>query len=391
LYKIMAKTCIKTGGAALAASLLFAAAPSIAQEAAPAPTPVAPGMVRVALKFVRTPGEPPTQPLRLVPESCGVCVQGEDPNFAHENPLETIVELDIPKGRYLEPAFDGAPGAFRRVILQTGDLPFYTDSGRIRVQLPPLEADAVESSEVATQITGDGYVLRFEHADPARRAGAYSNVFPALQRRAANTLEFSLREAVLELGLGAQVKREELGIIEIMGFDTNDPHGHLDAPPHVHMHLRWPYNIGTQIGHFYLTPTGRLSINRVGVTGYHLPERTFGPSQPFATLSPKGTIAYAVTITADGGLAIGTRDGRACTLEPTGAGFDAGAQVVCDQHPPVVVHVDDDLAHGRIVVDTGAMVEVFHYDRDTGALTSPSLRPAEEASGIIPTFHLETP
>jgi hypothetical protein len=387
----MAKTSIKTGGAALVASLFLATAPSHAQEAAPEPAPVPAGMVRVTLKFVRTAGGPPAQPLRLVPESCGVCVQGREPNFARENPLETIVELDIPKGRYLEPAFDGAPGAFRRVILQTGDVPFQTDAGRIRVQLPPLEGDAVESGEVATQIAGEGYVLRFEHADPARRAGAYANAFPSLERRAANTLEFSLREAVRELGLGVQVKREELGIIEIMGFDTNNPHGHLDAPPHIHMHLRWPYNIGTQIGHIYLTPTGRLSIDRVGITGYRLPERTFGPGEIFTTLSPKGTIAYTLTITADGGLRIGTRDGRACTLEPTDAGFNVGAQVTCDQRPPVAVHVDDDLARGRIEVRTDALVEVFHYDRDTGALTSPSQRPPEEASGVVPTFHLETP
>jgi hypothetical protein len=387
----MIRLSTKTGGVALAASVLLAAAPAVAQEAAPEPTPAPPGMVRITLKFVRTAGGPPTQPLRLVPESCGVCVQGSDANFARENALETIVELDIPKGRHLEPAFDGAPGAFRRAILQTGDAPFQVDAGRIRVQLPPLEADAVEAGEVATHIIGEGYVLRFEHADPARRAGAYSMAIPALQRRAANTLEFALREAVLELGLGEQVKREELGVIEIMGFDTNDPHGHLDAPPHVHMHLRWPYNIGTQIGHFYLTDKGRLAENRVGVTGFHLPVRTFRPGEVFATLSPKGTFAYTQTITADGGLRIGAGDGRTCTLEPAGAGFDAGAQVICDQHPSVIIQADDDLSRGRLEVHTGALVEVFHYDRDTGALTSPSLRPPEEASGVVPTFHLQTP
>ena len=387
----MIRTSIASASVGLAASLLLAAAAARGQEAAPTPVAAAPGMVRITLKFVRAAGGPPTQPLRLIPESCGVCVQGADPNFARENALETIVELDIPKSRYLEAAFDGAAAAFRRVILQTADLPFSVEGGRLRVQLPPLEEDAVESGEVATHVTGDGYVLRFEHADPIRRAGAYADVFPTLQRSAANALEFALREAVLELGLGEQVKQEELGVIEIMGFDTNDPHGHLDAPPHIHMHLRWPYNIGTQIGHFYLTPTGRLAIDKVGITGYHLPDRTFGPGQVFATLSPKGTIAYTQTLTADGGLRIGARDGRACTLEPAGGGFDAGAQVSCDGHPPVVIHVEDDLARGRIEVRTGPLVEVFHYDRDTGALTSPSLRPPEEASGVVPTFHLQAP
>jgi hypothetical protein len=387
----MAKTSITMGGAGLAASLLFAAAPSLAQEAAPEPTPAAPGFVRIALKFVRTPSGPPTQPLRLVPESCGVCIQGSDPNFARENRLETIVELDVPKGRYLEPTFEAPAGAFRRVILQTGDVPFSEKDGRLHVELPPLEADALEAGEVATHLVGAGYVLRFEHADPIRRAGAYDASFPALQRQAANALEFALRETVIELGLGERVQREQLGVIEIMGFDTNDPHGHLDAPPHVHMHLRWPYNTGTQIGHFYLTDLGRLSLNRVGVTGYHLPSRTFGPGEAFATLSPKGTVAYTQTITADGGLRIGDADGRACTIEPSGAGFDNGALVRCEQHAPITIQVVDDLAQGRLEVRTGAMVEVFHYDRDTGALTSPAVSPPEEPSGVVPTFHLDAP
>ncbi len=35
-------------------------------------------------------------------------------------------------------------------------------------------------------------VLRFEHADPARRAGDYATgLFPTVQRAAANVLEFA--------------------------------------------------------------------------------------------------------------------------------------------------------------------------------------------------------
>jgi hypothetical protein len=152
-----------------------------------------------------------------------------------------------------------------------------------------------------------------------------------------------------------------------------------------------PYNTGTQIGHFYLTDVGRLSLNRVGVTGYRLPPRTFGPGEAFTTLSPKGSAAYTQTVTADGGLRIGDVDGRACTIEPSGAGFDSGALVTCDRHAPVTIQVADDLAQGRLEVRTGARVEVFHYDRDTGALTSPAVGPPEEASGVVPTFHLDAP
>jgi hypothetical protein len=54
-----------------------------------------------------------------------------------------------------------------------------------------------------------------------------------------------------------------------------------------------------------------------------------------------------------------------------------------------VIHVEDDLARGRLQVRTGDLVEVLHYDPDTGALTSPSVLPPEEASGVIPTYHLD--
>jgi hypothetical protein len=275
---------------------------------------------------------------------------------------------------------------FEGAILQTGDVPMRAEGGRLTLDLPPLTQDAVESGEIATHIAGPGYVLRFEHADPARAAGAYAKIFPALQRQAANALE-----AVIELGLGEQEQREEWGVIEIMGFDTNDPHGHLDAPSHVHMHLRWPYNVGTQIGHFYISETGRLSVNHVGITGYHLPSRTFGPGEPFTTLSPKGVTAYTQTITTDGGLRLAAVEGRACQISPIGVGFQDGAQVACDGRVPVDIHVEDDLAQGRIEARTGPIREVFHYDRDTGTLTSPAARPPEEASGVVPTFHLTMP
>ena len=65
------------------------------------------------------------------------------------------------------------------------------------VALPPVPADAVTAGEVATHIVEPGMVLRFEHADPARRAGDYAGGrFPAVERAAAELLHNPLIERI---------------------------------------------------------------------------------------------------------------------------------------------------------------------------------------------------
>ena len=272
----------------------------------------------------------------------------------------------------------------RRVLLSGGEVPFRTRPDGVTVQLPPIATDAITAAEVATHIAEPGMVLRFEHADPARRAGAYATgPFPVLQRRAADTLEFAQREVVRRLGLGEEVERARLGRIQIMGFDTNAPHGHVDAPPHVHMHLRWPQDTGTQIGHYYLGPDGLLTGNTVGVKGLDAPERRFGRDERFTTIGPNGRAVYSHRITPEGWLEIARPDGRSCLIRPDGvAGFQSGALVACDGDAPTRIAVNDDPA-GVLTVRTGPVVEVFRYDPDTGALLSPTTVPAPPPSVFV--------
>jgi hypothetical protein len=340
------------------------------------------GRVRVVLKFVKRGAG---AGIRFDPASCAACSPVTDANWNADNDRETVIALSVPRIRTLELGFDHGVGNIRRVILEGGDVPFRREGNRLVVALPPVAVEAITAAEVATHIVEAGMVLRFEHADPARRAGDYAQGgFPIVQRAAANVLEFAQREVVRELGLGEWVEREHLGRIQIMGFDTNAPHDHRDAPPHMHMHLRWPGNTGTQIGHYYIGEDGLLSHNIVGVKGLGAPQRRFDRDQPFTTVALDGRAVYTHRITPEGWLELGRADAVPCLIRPLGnGGFASGASVACPGVPPHRITVADDLAAGVLTVDTDAIREVFRYDRDTGALLSPSSVPVPPPSVFI--------
>ncbi|WP_207893462.1 hypothetical protein [Sphingomonas sp. PP-CE-1G-424] len=338
--------------------------------------------VRVVLKFVKRAAG---AGVRFDPATCAACSPITDANWNADNDRETVIALWIPRMRTLELGFDHGAANVRRVILEGGDVPFNREGNRLTVAMPPVAAEAVTAAEVATHIVEPGMVLRFEHADPARRAGVYAQgLFPAVQRAAANALEFAQREVVRELGLGEWVERNHLGRIQIMGFDTNAPHDHRDAPPHIHMHLRWPDNTGTQIGHYYIGEDGLLSHNVVGVKGSGAPQHRFGRGQPFTTVAPDGRAIYTHRITPEGWLELGRAGAAPCVIRPSGnGGFAAGASVACPGMAPRRIAVADDLAAGVLTVDTDTVREVFRYDRDTGALLSPSAVPVPPPSVFV--------
>lgn len=343
-----------------------------------------PDTVQVVVKFVKR-GSPDRPVARFDPASCPACTPIATPLFNAENARETVIALDVPRRRSLELAFIGAPAAVRRVIVEGGDIPFRAEAGRTIVQLPPLDSDAITAAEVATHIVEPGMVLRFEHADPARRAGDYvTGTFPDTQRRAANVLEFAQREVMRETGLGEEAERRHLGRIQIMGFDTNAPHAHVDSPPHMHMHLRWPANTGTQIGHYYIGADGLLSHNIAGVRGLAT-SRRYERGQPFTTIAPNGQALYTHRITAEGWLQLGRAGEPPCLIRPIGAdGFDAGATVACPGQAARRIAVRVDIAHGILTVDTDAIQEVFRYDPDTGRLASPTAAPPSGPSVFTP-------
>ncbi len=344
--------------------------------------------VMVLLKFLPEPGYAADGKVEFDPESCRACVQLHDPAFERFNTRETVLQLEVPKARSLELTFEISPRQSQRVIVNDADLPVRRERTRLRVSLPPFYEDAIWAPALETDLVEPGMVLRVEHADLARRAGAYTEGrFPVLERQAADNLTFAMREVIRRLGLGERVAREETGLIMVMGFDTNFPAGHTDAPPHVHMHLRWPNNVGSQIAHYYFDERGLLTENKVGVRALGLPQRRFGPGETFATIDNRGQAIYAHTITAEGYLRIDRPDdGASCLLSPAGEGFSEGVRLDCGPLGRVEIDVSNDLAQGLIVARTGEIEERFRYDTGTGGLISPSAAPPAPASARNPEY-----
>ncbi|WP_298284516.1 hypothetical protein [Novosphingobium sp.] len=342
--------------------------------------------VMVLIKFLPQPGKDAGSKVAFVPESCRACTQLHDPAFERFNIRESVIQLRVPRGRFLELAFTAGNADAARAFVNDQELALTRTGGRITLDLPPLAEDAVWAGAFATEIVETGVTLRLEHGDPVRRAGAYaSGDFPFVERRAADNLTFAQREAIRRLGLGDYVAREKIGQIMLMGFDTNFPAAHTDAPPHVHMHLRWANNIGTQISHFYIAPDGLLTVNKVGIRGFNAPGQTLGRGQALTTIDRMGRAVYTHTITAQGALTITGPDGKAtCTLLPAGAGFHLGVRLACGSFPAVTIRVEDDMTAGIITVMTGPLREVLRYDPQSGNLLSVNQPVSSPASTLNP-------
>jgi hypothetical protein len=333
--------------------------------------------VLIVLKFLPAAVRPDPAPLPVFqPASCPACSVVHDAAYERRNAEETLLALRLPAGRALDLVFTGTAAGIRRVVLEKADLVWRQDGPSLHVAVPPQQTGAVEAGEFHTVLTEPGLTTRIEHADPVRRAGDYAaGRFPLLEREAATNLEFSMREASHRLALGATIEAEHLGPIQFMGFDSNDPAGHRDAPPHVHMHMRWPGNIGTQIGHYYIDDRGLLAGNRVGIAGLARPQQHFAPGETFTTTAPDGRPVYSNTITREGGLRIARPDGAACLISPLGTGFDKGAGIDCGSLGATTLMATDDIVHGVLVVRSDATTEKLTYDPDTGWLLSVSREP----------------
>jgi len=359
------------GLAALAPDSLFAQ-----EDVAPAATQ---GTLLITLKLAKQPDHPATIPYTIaLPQSCSSCQIVTDITYLAQNPREIDFAVRVPTSTALPMSVRTDPSAVRRVLLEGTDLDFTRTADGIQFNLPAQTTDRINSAEFHTHIVYPGLDVRFEHADPERKAGYYANIpFPTLQRQAAANIEFAQREAVFMLGLNTYVADQQIGNILLMGFDTNDPHGHTDAPPHMHMHMRWPQRGGTQIGHFYINDHGLLTENRVGVQGWnngHI--KPFLPGESFTTYDLRAKGVYTHTITKEGWLNLGRPGGSECHIRPAvaGRGFDQDALVECPGFAQRRVSVRDNIATGTLTVtieDTqGQRSEVYHYDTDTGLLLS---------------------
>jgi hypothetical protein len=248
-------------------ALLFALTPR-SQCQQPHPTTI------VGVKLIKTAAQPSRPAFQVhLPADCPDCTVISDPAFSGENPREIYFHLRVPTDapviRHIRVAVAGI--AISSVIVEKNRIPFTVSDGEVVFDLPVVPRPRSSTVEAQTSLESPGIVLRIEHAFPDRRAGKYATGdFPVVQRAAALNLEFGLREAIRYLKLDREVVDHGLGKIHLMGFDTNNPLGHEDYPPHIHLILRWPHFAGSQAPHYYIGNQGLLLPN-VGVTIDGLP------------------------------------------------------------------------------------------------------------------------
>lgn len=337
-------------------------------------------MAVIGVKLMKSEPRPGAPAFQVqIPVDCADCSLVSDPAYRGENSREIFFHVRVPSDRAVikNIRVDVGGDAIRAVIVEKNHIPFSSAGGVITFDLPVAPRARSSTVEVQTSLEWPGIVLRLEHAFVDRRAGKYATgEFPAVQRAAALNLEFGLREAIRDLKLGEEAASRGLGKIHLMGFDTNNPLGHEDYPPHIHLILRWPHFAGSQAPHYYINPRGLL-LPDVSVTIDGLPQIAvthFGKGAWVPAVDYLGETFFETLVTDDGGLTLRRAGGAACTLkplEPGDRGFAAGASVTCGSGAVYQVRAADDTERGELRVSVSSRPpEVYRYDVDTAELLS---------------------
>lgn len=284
-----------------------------------------------------------------------------------DNPRETLLALCVPQRERLALTFK-LHHPVRRVLVGKCDQPFQCIGDEITVYLTTGDQDCLTGAEVIGYITQPGLQLYVNLPDPLRAAGAYAGGLPEEATRVTLAMEFALRKAALALGLDRTVGLSKLGPLNIMGFDTNNPHGHTDAPPHVHIHPAGT-RYGAPIPHYYYGDDGRLDRNKVGWRKVKGSERFLGRGETFEHRAPGGTLLYATQITNEGGLKITAPSGEHAIATPIGKG---NPEVQLDLNGALHVFTT------RMCFDTGILsvsedgaLTQYKFDIDTGRYLGP--------------------
>lgn len=321
--------------------------------------------LRVTIKFLKE--NPHTGPaVRL--RSTLTVFEHEDPRYCTDNPFETILCLIVPEMTEQILQFQLA-APVRRVVLGNNDLAFETTRDSLTITLPPLSKHTDRTADMHMIVPFEGVDLRVEVPNELQANGKYStDDFPNKARQAATVLEFALLEAVQRLGLDQTIGQGPCGPIYIMGFDTNNPCGHTDWPPHVHLHMARP-SLGAPIGHYYFDDNLRVSHNAMYARGSGVPKDTFREGEHCPHLAPDGSVLFDLMITQDGGFELADADGRTVRIAALSDGFDRGARVLAGEGT-TIIKADLKIGTGEVVMTRDGAATGYLYDQDTGQFLS---------------------
>jgi hypothetical protein len=348
----------------------------------------------VGVKFLKADHGALARPLKIViPADCAECVVLHGPFYEGQNAREVFFYLKVPVSKAVLKGISVDVGdlKIRAVVVEKSYLAIHRSGSDITFDMPIQPRDRSSTLELQTSLDWPGITLRVEHAFEDRRAGTYATgPWPAVERRAALNLEFGLREAIRSLGLDREVCEHGLGRIHLMGFDTNDPLGHEDSPPHIHIILRWPHFAGSQAPHFYLSDAGLLKGDvKVTIDGLpQIAETSFPEGAPVPAVDYLGEVLYDVAENADGSLTLRRPAVGSCVLQPLKAGnggFASGSRVECTTGQAFSVVASDDIEAGVLKVAVDARpVEIYKYDPDTAVLLSAAPSLSANASASCP-------
>jgi hypothetical protein len=314
-----------------------------------------------------------------LPADCEACSLVNEPAYRGENPREIYFHVRVPSDQPIIKSIRVVLGEspIGAVIVEKNRIPFTLDGGVVTFDLPVAPRARSSTVEVQTSLEWPGIVLRIEHAFPERRAGQYATgEFPAVQRAAALNLEFGLREAIRDLKVDREVASRGLGKVHLMGFDTNNPLGHEDYPPHLHLILRWPNFAASQAPHYYISGEGRLLPDvSVTIDGMpHIAVSHFGKGVWLPAIDYLGEVLYETLIGDNGEFTLRRPGTASCTLRPTEVGdrgFANGVAVTCSSGTVYLVQAVDNTVRGEVHVTVNSRpAEVYRYDVDTATLLS---------------------
>ncbi|MEP3295887.1 MAG: hypothetical protein ABJO27_05305, partial [Pseudoruegeria sp.] len=148
----------------------------------------------------------------------------------------------------------------------------------------------------------------------------------------------------------------------------NNPCGHTDWPPHVHLHMARPA-VGAPIGHYYFDEELRFSHNDLYLRGCDVPTGRFSRNKPCPHFAPDNTLLFDMMITSDGGLRLTCVNGEVASIAPLGRGFDTGAilEIGTEQFE---IKVAPDSPVGVVRVEIDGVQFVYTFDPDTGKFLS---------------------
>lgn len=328
--------------------------------------------LRITLKFLKS--IPSTELAVRLPLSMQV-FEVADQDYSSNNSIETIICLIVPSNTTQLITFE-LLSPVRRVVMGCTDLSFEVTDKNLSLQIPALTANNDRTADMHMIIPFPGVELRLEVAGENRQAGKYADTpYPLAARIAATTVEFALLEAIQSLGLDQDIGLGPCGPIYLMGFDTNNPCGHTDWPPHVHLHMARPA-YGAPVGHYYFDSGYTFSHNIMDLRKLKTELVQFDRGVACPHHAPDGSVLFDLMITETGGFRL-TSANNSALIEPNGSGFDTGAIVTVDTLVKrIAVEINNTLA--TICVSRDDVTTDYSFDPDTGAYL-------KHANNITPT------